>query len=350
MNNLSKKILTFCVAFLFCFSFIAVVHPSTASAASVKLSSKSVTLIKGQKKTLKVKGTKKKVTWSSNKKSVATVSSKGKITAKQKGTATITAKVAGKKLKCKVRVEKPHLKDTYVAMTTGSTKQLTLKGTSQKVKWSTKKSSIATVSSKGVVKGVKRGHTTITATVLGKKYNCTVKVISLKENYDKLKNLILTKGKTDENGDFYVQYRNLQEDIDASSTAICRITYVSASDQYKFEYSIEAKEDEDEMNLCCVMYVNVLNSNTASVEVKCYDSTDGEIIGKAKFNATKLDVYDELGDKFTVTSTNPKDKEKDIQEECDAYFSLGCMLWDSYLYDKLGLGLEDFGFLQYEME
>lgn len=350
MNKLNKKVVTFCMAFLFCLSLLTVVHPLAVNAESIKLSSKSVTLIKGQKKTLKVKGTKKKVTWSSNKKSVAAVSSKGKITAKQKGTATITAKVAGKKLKCKVRVEKPYLKDTYVAMTTDSTKQLTLKGTSQKVKWSTKKSSVATVSSKGVVKGIKRGQTTITATVLGKKYNCTVKVISLKDNYDKLKNLILTKGKTDENGDFYIQYKNLQEDIDANSIAICRITYVSASDQYKFEYSIEAKEEEDELNLCCVMYVNILNSNTANVEVRCYDSTDGEIIGKAKFNATKLMMFDEIGDKFTVTSTNPKDKEKDVQEECDAYFSLGCMLWDSYLYEKIGLGLEDLGFLQYEME
>jgi len=324
-------------------------QPSTVNAASIKLSSKSITLIKGQKKTLKVKGTKKKVTWSSSKKSVATVSSKGKVTAKQKGTATITAKVNGKKLKCKVKVEKPYLSSTYAAITTGGTKQLKLKGTSQKVKWTTKKSSIATVSSKGVVTGHKRGATTITATVLGKKYSCDVKVISLKDNYDKLNKLIMTKGKADENGDYYIQYKDRTEDIDSSSTMIFRITYVSVSDQYKFEFLMDAQDEEDEANLCCVMYVNVLNSNTATVEVKCYDSTDGEIIGKAKFNATKLNAYDEMGDKFTVTSTNPKDKEKDIQEECDAYFSVGCMFWDSYLYDKLGLGLEDFGFLEYDM-
>lgn len=73
--------------------------------AAVKISSKKLTLTKGQKKTLKLKGTKKKVKWSSSKKSVASVSSKGVVTAKKKGTATITAKVGNKKYTCKVTVK-----------------------------------------------------------------------------------------------------------------------------------------------------------------------------------------------------------------------------------------------------
>ena len=72
----------------------------------IKLSATSKTLNVGKTATLKVTGTTKKVTWKSNKPSVATVSSKGKVTAKKAGTATITAKVAGKTLKCKVTVKK----------------------------------------------------------------------------------------------------------------------------------------------------------------------------------------------------------------------------------------------------
>ena len=52
--------------------------------AAVKISSKSLIMVKGQKKTLKLKGTKKKAKWSSSKKSVATVSSKGVVVGKKK--------------------------------------------------------------------------------------------------------------------------------------------------------------------------------------------------------------------------------------------------------------------------
>lgn len=71
-------------------------------AASVKLSKSSLTLYVGKSATLKVNGTKSNVKWSSSNKSVATVTTKGKVTAKKAGSATITAKVSGKSLKCKV--------------------------------------------------------------------------------------------------------------------------------------------------------------------------------------------------------------------------------------------------------
>lgn len=74
---------------------------------NVTISQKKVTLIKGKSTTLKIKGTKQKVKWTSSKKSVATVSSKGKVTAKKKGTAVITAKVGNQKYTCKVTVQNP---------------------------------------------------------------------------------------------------------------------------------------------------------------------------------------------------------------------------------------------------
>ena len=63
-----------------------------------------ITLPKKNSYTLKIKGTKKKVKWSSSKKKVAVVTKSGKVTAKKSGTAYITAKVNGQKLKCKVSV------------------------------------------------------------------------------------------------------------------------------------------------------------------------------------------------------------------------------------------------------
>lgn len=74
------------------------------SNAAVKISSKSIYLMKGESYKLKITGTKKKVKWSSSNKNVASVSSNGKVTAKKEGLVTITAKVNNKKYKCKVEV------------------------------------------------------------------------------------------------------------------------------------------------------------------------------------------------------------------------------------------------------
>lgn len=70
-----------------------------------KISKTKATLIKGNSFKLQIKnaGT-LKVKWKSSDKKIATVSSKGKVTAKKKGTATITATVNQKKYKCKITV------------------------------------------------------------------------------------------------------------------------------------------------------------------------------------------------------------------------------------------------------
>ncbi len=78
---------------------------SMTSTAAVKISKKSLTLVKGQTAVLKISGTKKNVQWSSSKKSVAAVTRTGKIVAKKKGTAKITAKIGRKKYTCKVTVK-----------------------------------------------------------------------------------------------------------------------------------------------------------------------------------------------------------------------------------------------------
>lgn len=73
----------------------------TLNCASLALNKKQTYMLKAA-----VKGTSKKVTWSSSDKSIATVNSKGKVTAKQVGTAVITAKVSGVSVKCTVTVKR----------------------------------------------------------------------------------------------------------------------------------------------------------------------------------------------------------------------------------------------------
>lgn len=108
MKN-SKKLFTLLLSVL-CFAFVVPTSipelqtTIVANAATVKLNKTKATISKGETLQLKVTGTKSKVKWSSSNKKVATVSSSGKVTAKKKGKATITAKVNKKKLKCSITV------------------------------------------------------------------------------------------------------------------------------------------------------------------------------------------------------------------------------------------------------
>ena len=80
-------------------------QPTTAApAAKVALNKTSVSLKAGKTATIKVTGTTAKATFKSSKTSVAKVTKNGKVTGLKKGTATVTVKVAGKTLKCKVKV------------------------------------------------------------------------------------------------------------------------------------------------------------------------------------------------------------------------------------------------------
>ena len=74
------------------------------------------------------------------------------------------------------------LSKTKATIYVGKTVQLKVKGTKSKVKWSSSKKSVATVSSKGKVKGKKAGTATITAKVGSKKYKCKVTVKKPKLN------------------------------------------------------------------------------------------------------------------------------------------------------------------------
>ena len=147
-------------------------------AASVKISKTKYTMSKGETYTLKVNGTKKKVKWSTSNKKVATVNSKGKVTAKKKGTATITAKVGSKKYKCKITVETPSISKSKISLEKGNTYTLKVKNTKRTIKWSSSNKSIATVNSKGKVTAKKAGTVTITAKVGNKKLKCKVNVVS----------------------------------------------------------------------------------------------------------------------------------------------------------------------------
>ncbi|MCI8308323.1 MAG: hypothetical protein HFH14_09780 [Lachnospiraceae bacterium] len=80
---------------------------------------------------------------------------------------------------------KVKLNKTNLNLFVSQTFKLKLKGTKKKIKWSSNKKNVATVSSKGLVKAKKVGIAKITAKSKGKKYICTVRV---RVNPDQQKN------------------------------------------------------------------------------------------------------------------------------------------------------------------
>ncbi|MBC5714130.1 Ig-like domain-containing protein [Roseburia sp. BX1005] len=165
-------------------------NETPAAETTIRLDKKSLTLGVKEKYNLKatVEGAAKgqAVTYSTSKSSVATVSANGKVTAKKKGTATITAKTAdGKTATCKITVKaapkKVIIKKTKLTVKKGNRVkikvQLPKNTASNKITFTSSNKKVAKVDTTGKVTGVKAGKAKITVkTFNGKKKVVTVTV------------------------------------------------------------------------------------------------------------------------------------------------------------------------------
>ena len=175
----------------------AAITVTTVPVASVTVSPATASVAVGQ--TLQLTATPKdstgtaltgrSVTWVSSNPGVATVSSNGLVTSGAVGTATITATSEGKAGSAAVTVTPVPVASVAVApatasLTVGQTAQLTATPkdsagtalTGRTVTWASSNTSMATVSSSGLVKGVAAGPATITATSEGKAGTAAVTV------------------------------------------------------------------------------------------------------------------------------------------------------------------------------
>ena len=131
MKMTNKLLVVLCLALVTCLAAPALMpagmnNPFAAQAAAA-ISKTKATVYNGKTLKLKVTGTTKTVRWSSSAPKVAKVSSKGLVTALKVGKATITARVGGKKLTCKVTVKTPLKSDaTKLTLDVGATKYVTL--------------------------------------------------------------------------------------------------------------------------------------------------------------------------------------------------------------------------------
>lgn len=175
----------------------------TPEPAVLTMNKTSVELTVGSSFALTVSGA-DKVAFSSSDEAVATVSANGTVQAVSTGSAVITASAADTTATCRVAVTAavdqptdPVTPDTPsdlviysaygknvvtdVTIKAGEEALMEVQGTDSTVTWSIADSSIATVDSSGMVKGVASGETTLTATVDGQTLTCIVRV-NVKDN------------------------------------------------------------------------------------------------------------------------------------------------------------------------
>lgn len=183
------------------FYYTITVKSTSVSVTNVTLSQSSISMKEGNTYQLSASvyptnATNKNVNWSSSNTSVATVNN-GLVSAKSAGTATITCRAAdgsGKYATCKVTVESATvyvssitLNKTSASLYVGETTQLTAtvspsSATNKSVSWTSDDTSVAMVSSTGLVTAKSAGTATITCKAKdgsGKQAMCN---ISVKEN------------------------------------------------------------------------------------------------------------------------------------------------------------------------
>ena len=179
----------------------------TAPVTSITLNKTSLSLHVGEEETLSAtvkpdNATDKSVTWVSSNTSVASVNNIGKVTAITPGSATVTCQAndgSEKKATCSVTVTSVPatsvtLNKTSLSLQVGEKETLTAtvkpdNAADKSVTWTSNNSSVATVSTSGVVNAISAGTATITAkTSNGKSASCTVTV---KNNYAEPINITL---------------------------------------------------------------------------------------------------------------------------------------------------------------
>ena len=355
---------------------------SAASTQKVQISARKMTLIKGQKKTLKLKGNRKKVKWSSTKKAVAAVSAKGVVTARKAGTTVIKAKVGTKTYSCKVIVEAPKLNKTSITLKEGSSCQLKMLGTRQKVKWSSSAKSVVTVSATGKVKAkqVKKDTSArITASVGGKKYSCKVLVKDVKAatpeteapkpsqpeteapkpsqpeteapkpsqpepeapkpqttGFARLKDYILTFGKENTAGNYFINMKNLYK----GTNYTYGIVYNRVEDQLEFLFLTESSKDKSSMT----MYVMENPVSAPTNYLFLMKNLSGGFEVKVNLNPATYDGESKIA--FQVEKSVGGAPYQAINDLANATLQAGFAGW-SKLLDYAGLTFKDLGFVAY---
>lgn len=215
-----------------------------------------------------------------------------------------------------------------ITINVGETYQLKVSGTKSKVKWTSSKKSIATVSSNGLVKGKKAGSIFITAEVDNKELTCRVNVVVPTISYKKTENGIggktqyfvnnLPKEYKEEDIVWKSSNKNVftvSEKGLVTNTGLGQAKLTATFGTYKLTKKIyvnATKENlEDAINQFEIEYVELDNrivciiANRSKINIHCrfqlefYDSNDN-LVSVSDSNYLSIFVNDEYIASFSI--------------------------------------------------
>lgn len=292
MKKRITHVLVGAMALTMAFSVAAITAPESAAAkvkvkkvTAVAPSGKTAYVAKGKKVTITTtvkvtpnKKANKKVTYKSANKKIATVSSKGVIKGVKAGKTKITIiskknkkkKTTMKVVVKKAAVKKVKLNATSFNLSPGAKKTLKAtvsptKNVSKKIVWTSSNKKVATVTSGGVVKGIKDGKATITAKAAdgsNKKAKATVTVgagiASISVPTSSVVRVVLSGAKTLKASDFVVQTKSSPS---ATRYTSVPVESVSTKDNKVYDVNLERSISER-----CYLKVTIsaLSSNKSS--------------------------------------------------------------------------------------
>ena len=335
MNRKSANVFIGVLSFAAALSTAAVFTATDAQAKKVSVkkvtasapSGKNVYVAKGKKvkitTTVKVKPNKKankKVTYKSANKKIATVSAKGVVKGVKPGKTKITVtskKNKKKKTVLKVYVKKAAAKKVKInsknfALLAGETKKLTAtvtpkKNVYKKVVWTSSNKKTASVTKKGVVKGLSEGTAKITASAVdgsGEKASVTVQVgagiASVSALNSNVVRVVLTGKKTLQTANFQVQTRS-----GASSTKYLakHVESVTTNDQKTYDIKLKERLFKGEYLKVTISALTANKSVEIFVDhiVEMVENAGNTMVEYVEFNKDEKDHFNRY---FGINNSN----------------------------------------------
>ena len=254
---------------------------------------------------------------------------------------------------------KIRLNKTKLTLTVGKTYKLKLKNNKKKVKWTSSKKSVATVTSKGKVTAKKAGTATITAKAAKRKYKCKLSVkakkiisepentnentdftVSLTPNYQtnftQLKNNILTYGTTNEDGNKVINGTYSHNNMDLA------YGIVYDSTKQSFEFILLSTTELENDNALTGLTLSVSEASIASGSAEFRVLYDSGYYGSAYSTIPLANIHSENNSLlWNMETTNLNN----VAELGNAFMNLGYKCWQLLLNEyNINLSLTDLGF------
>ncbi len=236
------------------------------------------------------------------------------------------------------------LNKTKATIKVGESVTLKVKNTKKKVKWSSSKRSVATVTVKGKVTGKKAGTAKITAKVGTKKLSCNVTVkkkttsnSKYSGNYKRLVNYIKTYGRTNSSGDKVIQDTYVYNSTMAYKYGIIYmskkntiefVSYATSTGSTEFTDGIAIDVKLSKLNQGEGMYVFTSDNSG----ILCHTTTS---LSKIKSKNNNLNWQFDKVSNGTVSAA---------KKLTNSQLSVAYLLWDDLVKDNVGMNLTDLGF------